>query len=379
MKIRDVDFLPLTSPYYEPGVLRNYGVVVIRTDDGRTGLGEPYAGVNMPTVLKEALRLLKPLMVGVDLREKEALMTKMHAVCEYFDHRGMIYCLLGAVEWALWDLAAQEAKLPLHRHLHRASKNSIELYASTGPATWTHARAIEDLESCWGRGFRAAKIRVGCCTESLEDAIARATAVAKRRPRGMRLGVDAGQQIFYGAKCWGLESASKLARALGELDVFFFEDPLLIHDIEGYKALKKLRCVPIAGGEMFAEAAQFEEYITEGAWDVAQPDACVLAGPRACAHVGSVAEMHSVKVIMHGWAGPVAQMQNIHAALAMPSCDTVEFAPFLHPLMEEILAPVWKFKEGRLEAPQKPGMGIQLPADIEKRYPYQDSAVTLIA
>ena len=379
MKIRDVDFLPLTSPYFEPGVFRNYGVVVVRTDEGLTGLGEPYAGVNMPTVCKEAIRLLKPQMLGADLAERDALMTKMRGICEYFDHRGMIHCLLGAVEWALCDLAAQHAKMPLHRFLNSQSKNSVELYASTGSTEWSHADVIKDLESCFERGFRAAKIRVGCCIESLDQAIARSFAVAKGRPRDMRLGVDAGMQVFHGAKCWGLESASKLARALGETDVFFLEDPLLIHDIEGYKALRQLKCVPIAGGEMFAEVAPFQRYIEEGAWDVAQPDACVLSGPAACLEVGRCAQKHRVSVVMHGWAGPVAQMQNIHAALAMPSCNLVEFAPFLNPLMEEMLAPVWKFDEGHFQAPTIPGMGLALPPDIERRYPYQDSAVRLIA
>jgi D-arabinonate dehydratase/D-galactarolactone cycloisomerase len=195
----------------------------------------------------------------------------------------------------------------------------------------------------------------------------------------MRLGVDAGQQVFHGAKVWNLAAATRLARALAEHDIAFLEDPLLIHDMEGWSALKKERLVPIAGGEMFADPRQFERYIEAGAFDIAQPDAAVVSGPEACLRVAECARHRGVRVAMHGWAGPVAQMQNIHIALASPACDLVEFAPFHHPLMEELLAPLWKWKNGRLSAPTVPGLGVALPDDLPRRYPYQDSVSSLIA
>jgi L-alanine-DL-glutamate epimerase-like enolase superfamily enzyme len=153
MTITDVRFAIVTSPYYEPGMLRNYGVVVLRTEDGRVGLGEPYAAVNMPTVCREALRLLAPELIGKDATAIEPLLTRLHVLCEYFDHRGLIYCLLGAVEWALTDLAAQRAGLPLHRHLNPASADSVQLYASTAPATWSHRSVLDDLEKSFQLDF----------------------------------------------------------------------------------------------------------------------------------------------------------------------------------------------------------------------------------
>ena len=63
------------------------------------------------------------------------------------------------------------------------------------------------------------------------------------------------------------------------------------------------------------------------ALDVAQPDASVLSGPQSCLRVGQHAAQQKVRVVMHSFAGPVAQLQNIHAALAIPACDLVEFAP----------------------------------------------------
>src|SRR3989338_7825687 len=59
------------------------------------------------------------------------------------------------------------------------------LYASTGNVRWSIEQVIEDLGSCFNRGFRTAKIRVGCCRESLEEAIRRAQRVISELPRGM--------------------------------------------------------------------------------------------------------------------------------------------------------------------------------------------------
>jgi L-alanine-DL-glutamate epimerase-like enolase superfamily enzyme len=153
----------------------------------------------------------------------------------------------------------------------------------------------------------------------------------------------------------------------------------LISDLEGWVALKKLDQIPIAGGEMFAEAGQFRHYIDAGAFDVVQPDAAVLSGPNALLQVGEYAEHSHTPMIMHGWAGPVAQMQNIHGALASPSCDMVEYCTLFNPLLEETLAPLWKFENGRLQAPTLPGMGVKITTETEKQYPFQDSVGNLIA
>jgi len=129
---------------------------------------------------------------------------------------------------------------------------------------------------------------------------------------------------------------------------------------------------------MFNEVSQFQSYIEAGALGVAQPDASVLAGPHSCLAVGRQAEQQGIRVAMHSFAGPVAQMQNVHAALAIPECDWVEFATLYHPIMQDVLEPIWKFKDGRFEAPSTPGMGICITPTLQKRYAYQN-IVSLIA
>ncbi|WP_432799913.1 mandelate racemase/muconate lactonizing enzyme family protein [Poriferisphaera sp. WC338] len=372
MKITDVRCILLTAPYGagHRQTNRSYATIAIETEDGRVGLGEPYAGVNMPTVCRELILQLKPVLIGQNAESHRATLAKLSSICEYFDHRGLIYCVLGAIDWALHDLAAQRANLPLHRYLNLDSSPSVELYASAGPADDPPHQIAQDIESYKTQGFQSVKIRAGCGKYTAEQAADHIEAVKKLVPDELQLGVDTGQQIFHHDRLWSKQNAISLVTRLANLNLLFLEDPLLIHDMAGYQELAQLEALPIAGGEMFCESEPFITYMQANALDVVQPDAAVLAGPAAAIKIGQHAEKFRKKVIMHGWAGPVAQMQNIHAALAIGVCDMVEYCVLYHPLLHEVLSPIWQFESGRLQAPEQPGMGIAFTDHLITRYPF---------
>jgi L-alanine-DL-glutamate epimerase-like enolase superfamily enzyme len=128
---------------------------------------------------------------------------------------------------------------------------------------------------------------------------------------------------------------------------------------------------------MFNRASDFARYLDAGALDIIQPDACVLPGPAAALAATAAAGKHGAGAILHGWAGPVAQMQNIHAALASANCDRVEFCPLLHPLLSDGLAPVWNFNAGRLAAPQVAGMGAAPIEALAAKYPFKNVSMLI--
>ena len=381
IKITDVELIPITN-VYEPGWgtgKRSYGITRVKTEDGRIGLGESYCAINMPLVCKEAMAVIRDELVGGDAEQYEDVMFRIHMICEYFDHRGMIFSLLGSVDWALHDLAAQRAGVPLHKLLNPNSSDSLEIYASTGAATWPVDQVIDDLETCMGRGFRTAKIRVTTDANDVASAIQRIHDVFARLPDGLRLGVDPAQQIFRLPARWPLSDSKRLVNAAADYDLRFLEDVHYIADMDGYVALCKMNKAPIAGGEQFHEVELFQRYFEAGAFHVAQPDASVVAGPKQCMRIGELAEKHGVEIIMHGWAGPVAQMQNLHVALALPECDLLETATNNRPLNEETIGLyINPGPDGRVPAPTEPGMGLQLGEDFYQRHKFQNVS-TIIA
>lgn len=372
MKIKEVECLLFTSPYKskDKPCLRSYGVVEITTEDGLKGYGEPYAAVNIPSVFKEIIHHLKPLLIDQDAEPMAILLKKLYRICEYFDHCGMVYCSIGAIDWAMHDLAAQRAQLPLHRYLNPSSSDSIELYASAGLHTQKPNQLQKEFDNYLEKEFRKTKIRAGGQSMDITKSTQHIHEVFKNIPSQMKVAVDMGQQIFW-KKQWTYDQCLGLIKDLKSLDLLFLEDPLLINDFKSYCKLRSKSCVPIAGGEMFAKPEQFKHYIEGGAWDLVQPDAAVLPGPAASLKVGSYAQTHQLPVAMHGWAGPIAQMQNIHSALAITSCDLVEYCMLYHPFLHETMAPIWEFQNGRLKAPEYPGMSIKVEKPIIDKYPFQ--------
>src|SRR6185312_16899955 len=171
MKITNVHMVLMTSTYRNTERLRSYAVAVVETEDGRIGVGEPLPGVTLPTVCRETIEILKPLFIGNDAREYQKLVSHAQALVEYFDHRGMISCVLGAIDWALHDLAAQRENLPLHRFLNPQSKASVELYASTGVMAFSDEALLDEIGKRLAEGYETIKIRIGCGLAGAEASI----------------------------------------------------------------------------------------------------------------------------------------------------------------------------------------------------------------
>jgi L-alanine-DL-glutamate epimerase-like enolase superfamily enzyme len=96
----------------------------------------------------------------------------------------------------------------------------------------------------------------------------------------------------------------------------------------------------------------------------------VIPGPSKALEVARDAHQRGLRVALHGWAGPVAQMQNVHIALAAGTCEMVEYCPLLHPLLVDGVAPSWKVTDGRLAASVQPGMGTAPIEELAGKYPF---------
>lgn len=73
-------------------------------------------------------------------------------------------------------------------------------------------------------------------------------------------------QAYYGARRY------VGGRALGELQVSHFEEPIALWDLEGYNQLQAALEVPIAAGEQEYNLWQFRDLITRGNLDILQPN-----------------------------------------------------------------------------------------------------------
>src|SRR5207302_9640146 len=76
---------------------------------------------------------------------------------------------------------------------------------------------------------------------------------------------------------WDMATATRCARALEALDVYWLEEPLPAADVDGYALLRSRTSIRLAAGEMVRSLHEARDLVVRGGVDVIQPDA-VLAG-----------------------------------------------------------------------------------------------------
>src|SRR5207244_873705 len=87
-----------------------------------------------------------------------------------------------------------------------------------------------------------------------------------------------------------LPSALWLGRRLADLGIFWLEEPLLSQDIAAYRRLRESVPIPLALGEHVFSQGEFMPYMTTGAIDIVQPDACMIGGLTEALRVARAAD-----------------------------------------------------------------------------------------
>jgi galactonate dehydratase len=128
--------------------------------------------------------------------------------------------------------------------------------------------------------------------------------------------------------------------------------------------------VPIATGEELYTKYQFHDVIAAGAADILQPDLCIVGGLLEAKKIAAEAEANCLTVAPHNPLGPVATAVCVHFAASTPNFLILEYSDpgTSGPRREMVLEPM-KFKDGYLEIPDAPGLGIELDLKAIQKYP----------
>lgn len=246
-----------------------------------------------------------------------------------------------AVQVALWDLAAKEAGLPLHRLLG-SRRDRVKAYASgldfhlpddDFQALFAHAAAI---------GYTAFKIKVGHA--DFDRDLHRLDLLRRVIPAGSQVMVDANEA--WGAK----EAAVKIEaiRAAGH-NLLWVEDPILRHDFPGLRLLRQsLPWVQINSGEYLDLSGKRALLMAEGA-DILNVHAQVSDVMR----IGWLAADLGIPVSL----GNSFLEVGVHMAVALPEVEWLEysFQNFDHLVDEPV-----EISNGWAIAPDRPGHGLVL-------------------
>ena len=336
-------------------------VVEVRTDAGIVGWGECLARTSSPAYAAAVETILKPVLVGRNPFETASLWRAMRGRLTG-RAGGMLVDSIAGVDIALWDIMGKVAALPVHRLLGGAGRRQILAYASS--INWgDDARAEAETRDCLARGFRAIKVKIG---QTPRAAIARAELIRKIVGPEIRLSVDANW-------AFDLDEATQVGEALAALDYWWFEEPIVPEDIDGYRRLRERTKVRLAAGESDFVATQARDLIATRSVGVIQPDVARAGGITETRRIADLADAFHVAYAPHvGWSGAICAAASVQLAAAQPNFLVYECMIFANPLRENLLTRrVGSFQDlvdGHAAVPEGPGLGIDIDRDALARF-----------
>jgi D-galactarolactone cycloisomerase len=343
---------------------RQGAFVEIVTDEGISGIGPcsfGSASLDLGSVAALTEHTFAPMLVGEDPHRIEHLWDKIYygAIVRTHGPRGMGVAILSAVDIALWDIKGKALRAPVHELLGGAFHDPVPVYASSiywGPPE-DCARAARDFVD---QGFRALKVKVGLDVHNDLDSL---QAIREEIGPEIDMMVDANQ-------CYTRHLALRVGRALEELDVLFFEEPLPIDDVAGHAFLAQKLDVRIATGENMYTRWDFLPFFQADALHVAQADASRCGGISEARKIFELAGAFHLHGAPHTFSDALTVAASLHLVAALPNAVILEFDKTYNPLQTELVKNPFVIHDSVIELPREPGLGLEIDWDFVADHPY---------
>jgi len=341
-------------------------IVEVSTDAGLRGIGG-CSRYNGPEEMKRYVdNVIKPIVIGKNPFDVEYLAGGISGRRA----RGA----WAGVDTALWDIIGKAKGLPLYKLLATDTEpqTHLRVYASGGEFTWRkNSRFVgpEDLVkqalSHKAAGYTAFKFRpgggFGRLGISIKDFIPYLREIRKAVGPDFDLIQEANQR-------WSVDQCLEIAPVLEELKFLWFEEPTR-KDIDNYLKIKKaLPTVKISGGETVPNRAELVEWMDRGAYDIVQPG-CDDAGVTEAWYMGRMAHTRGKLLCPHNWQDGLVCIANAHLMAAVPSRLMLESNMTPNPFKEGLFKEKFAVKNGYIDVPEKPGLGVELKEGLAELYP----------
>jgi L-alanine-DL-glutamate epimerase-like enolase superfamily enzyme len=349
----------------------NYPWILVRvyTDAGLVGNGESYWGGGDAEIIDR----MAPFLIGenpLDIdRLYEHLIQKMSGEGSI---SGKVVSAISGIEIALHDVAGKFLEVPAYQLLGGKYRDEVRIYCDchagdeSEPAS--NAREAERVVS--ELGYDALKFDLDVPSGHEKDR-------ANRHLRGPEIQHKAdivkevldvvGDRADVAFDChWSFSagSAKRLAAAIADEDVWWLEDPIPPenHDVQR-EVTQSAPTTPITVGENVYRKHGHRRLFEEQAVDIVAPDLPRVGGMRETRKIADMADTYYVPVAMHNVSSPIGTMASAQVAAAIPNSLAVEYHSYQLGWWEDLIEEDDLIREGRMEVPDKPGLGLTLDFD----------------
>jgi len=381
VKIKSVNATWLQVPIPEEkqhtsdfGRMTSFNTVLVRieTDGGLVGHGEAKAGVGNLGDGRALVALIQDelgaRLIGRDAGRIAGYWEEMYNgsrahfaierghVFPALGRRGLTISAISGIDIALWDILGQSLGVPIWQLLGGKCRDSMAAYASGG---WAPAESIGEQLAGYIEtgGFGAVKMRVGSADGDALTSARRVAAARKYLGEGVGIMADA-----HGT--FDVAEAKRFCRLVTDYGLAWFEEPVTADDIPGCAEVRAGTDIPIAAGESIFTRFDYRDLALARAVDIFQPDLAICGGITEAMRIAALAASQQIKLAPHMWGGAIMFAAGLQICATAPAAFIVEYSLGHNPLMHDLVAEAFPVIDGRIEIPDRPGLGLTIDDDF---------------
>lgn len=353
------------------GNIRHTLLVKVAAEDGTEGWGEAIA--MWPEAVRAVAQLIEhslaSLIVGENPLHHEAIWRKLKTHVWWYGEGGLASMAISALDMAVWDLKGKLLGVPLYQLFGgKVWEEGLPACASIHAKHETHRENADEIAGYMAEGYLHVKIGFG------KKGKARLGIDADRDIEFVRtvretIGPDKGLIIDIGNQVrWDAAHAIKMARALEKYDVLWLEEPFHPSDIDSHKLLRRATSIRIGSGEREWTVDGYDRLLKTGVVDVFGVDPARVEGITAFLKIRELIGAAKRKFNAHAWSTAITTAASIHLSVSSPHCLMMELKPIPNPMQNELVNNPVTQRNGRVEAPEGPGLGVEVNEDAVKAY-----------
>ena len=342
-------------------------ILQIMTDEGITGVAEvdsaPFlvkAAIDMPDS-HSAQRGLRNLLVGEDPMDTDVLWQKMFECAYYYARGGAGMHAVSGLDMALWDIKGKKLGLPVSKLLGGNFRTRIPAYISIlMPSTEDEVKRLVDYHM--EKGYSGIKFGWGDLGQDPKRDLRLVHAARKALGDDKLLMID----IAMGWKDY--KTALKACQGFAQEDVYWVEEPFRMENAQDYPLLRKNVPMNITAGEELCGMKEFEQFIQMDAVDVLQPDLSRCGGLTVGKQIAAMAHAHNINLIPHNFKSGLLMSATLQFIANLPEAKYLEYCGQETVLSRSLVTEPVTVKDGWVEIPQKPGLGVELNMETIQKY-----------
>jgi len=334
-------------------------LVEVIDDSGASGWGECYGPAE---VTQSSLSsFYAPLLIGWEPLRNEAAWQHCWRASLDFARKGIMMGAMSGLDMALLDLKGKLLGVSASELMGGRVRDTVPCYAtgmyfSKVPETQLLSDILAEAGGYVAQGFGALKIKIG-----------KNLAFDKQLIAEMRRALPETQLMADSNHAYDLPEALEVGRLLDEFRYAWFEEPLSPQHSSQFRQLSDKLDVPIATGECEQTRWGFQDLLSAGGVQIAQPDLAYCGGPTEAMKIRAIASSHGVNTIPHAWGTMLNLASATHflastyvepgrAEVAEPLLE-VDQTP--NPMRDEMYAVALEIAEGQAKVPTVPGLGVE--------------------